>query len=157
MEHLEHPDLETWEERRLWFEGLQAEAGDRGAAPVLSEQAVALMIDLQAVYCAGAWAATVVLAATIVESQRRLLRADDALREELAWLRRMRNQLIHEDAKRPLLSLQDQWTGRGDWEKHARRAIMVTFAVLHPSERQRLRLAAMDLEDFDDREEDEDW
>ena len=91
MEQLDYPVLETWEERRRWFEALEAERGKGGAASALSEQACALMVDLQATYCAGAFAAAIVLAATIVDNQGRFARADPGLAEELGWLRLTRN------------------------------------------------------------------
>ena len=68
MEQLERPAEEVWDERRLWFEETQAGFAAAGArAP--SEQATALMFDLQAVFCAGAWAAAVILACAVTEAQ----------------------------------------------------------------------------------------
>src|SRR3546814_1220059 len=68
MEQLERPAEEVWDERRLWFEEQEAQHARHGAqAP--SEQACALMIDLQAVFCAGAWAAVVILACAVTEAQ----------------------------------------------------------------------------------------
>ncbi len=132
MEQLDPPDPLVWDERRLWFERRQAAASARGAGRV-SEQAVALLIDLQACFCAGAWAATVVLAATIVDTQveaSKVRRAAPA--EELRWLRALRNRLVHEDRSDPALTLQDQWTGRAEWERSARRAVDIVFATLYP-------------------------
>src|SRR3546814_602024 len=68
MEQLERPPEEVWDERRLWFEEQEARHARVGVrAP--SEQACALMIDLQAVFCAGAWAAVVILACAVTEAQ----------------------------------------------------------------------------------------
>src|SRR3546814_20890836 len=68
MEQLERSPEELWDERRLWFEEQEARHARVGArAP--SEQACALMIDLQAVFCAGAWAAVVILACAVTEAQ----------------------------------------------------------------------------------------
>lgn len=130
MEHLDPPDPLVWDERRLWFEERQqahARAGTRGR---LSEQATALLLDLQAAFCAGAWATVVILAGAIVEMQAeasKQRRAADA--RELAWLRGLRNSLLHEDRGKPVLTVEDQWTGRSQWERHARRAIEVVFSV----------------------------
>jgi hypothetical protein len=132
MEQLEYPDLETWEERRRWFEALEAERARGGAASRLSEQACALMVDLQATFCAGAWAAAIVLAATIVDSQGRLTRADPGLQEELAWLRLTRNALVHEDPREPATTIEDQWMNRRAWERDAKRAISIAMATLYP-------------------------
>lgn len=135
MEQLDRPDLETWEARRLWFESLEAESSRAGAAPRLSEQACALVIELQAVYCAGAWAAAVILAGAIVEMQAdRLGGQVDVPGEDLRWLRRKRNALIHESPLEPALTIEDQWTRRSLWEGHAKRAIAIVFQALYPEE-----------------------
>jgi hypothetical protein len=137
MEQLEHPDLATWEERRAWFESFERERGEGGAATVLSEQGCALMIDLQATFCAGAWAATVILAAIIVDSQLRFTPDDGELGEDLAWLRRTRNGLVHENPNAPALTVEDQWMNRREWESAARRAVAVALSALYPGERNR--------------------
>ncbi len=132
MEQIEYPELATWEERRRWFESFERNQGKGGAARVLSEQACALMIDLQAVFCAGAWASTVILAAVIVDSQLRYTPSDPALSEELAWLRRTRNALVHENPNAPELTVEDQWMNRREWERAARRAVAVALSALYP-------------------------
>lgn len=135
MEQLDPPDLETWEARRLWFESLEAEASRAGAARRLSEQACALVIELQAVYCAGAWAAAVILAGAIVEMQAERAGGHvDVAGEDLRWLRRKRNGLIHESRLEPALTIEDQWTRRSLWEGHAKRAITIVFQALYPEE-----------------------
>jgi hypothetical protein len=133
MEQLDYPDLATWEERRRWFETLEAERARGGAASRLSEQACALMVDLQAIFCAGAWATTVILAATIVDSQGRFHRPDPDLQEELAWLRLTRNALVHEDPREPAITIEDQWTNRRAWERDARRAVRTAMTALYPN------------------------
>ena len=134
MEHLDRPDEITWDERRLWFEAREAEIG-RGGAGTLSEQACALMIDLQAAFCAGAWAAVVILAAVIVDAQMREARGgpERPAPAERQWLRRLRNALVHEDPTKPALTLEDHWTGRGEWETYARRAVEAALAALYPA------------------------
>jgi hypothetical protein len=132
MEQLDYPDLATWEERRRWFEALEAERARGGAASRLSEQACALMVDLQATFCAGAWATTVILAATIVDSQGRFHHPDPDLQGELAWLRLTRNALVHEDPREPAITIEDQWINRRAWELDARRAVQTAMAALYP-------------------------
>ena len=137
VEQLDLPDEITWQARRDWFEDRQAHYSRGGVRRAYSEQAFALMIDLQAIFCAGAWAATVVLAAAIVESQARLsgrrLGADvpDIDRKELVWLHRLRNKLLHEDPQEPVLTVEDQWSRRDLWQGHARRAGEIAFATLY--------------------------
>jgi hypothetical protein len=130
MEHLERPDEITWDERRLWFEEREAAAAHGGAGP-LSEQACALMVDLQAAFCAGAWAAVVILAASIVDLQsgERGRAAAGLDKKERDWLRLLRNALVH---KRPGITMQDHWTGRERWEQKARRAVEAALAALYP-------------------------
>jgi|GEM_PF-923283 len=130
MEHLDPPDPLIWDERRLWFEERQHQHGLAGTRGQPSEQATALLIDLQAAFCAGAWAAVVILAGAIVEmqaEQSQWRRAAPA--KDLAWLRGLRNALLHEDRGKPVLTVEDQWTRRPLWERHARRAVEIVFTV----------------------------
>ena len=131
MEHLERPDELEWDERRLWFEEREAAYAQDGVGD-LSEQACALMIDLQVAYCAGAWSAVVILAAAIVDAQS-LHRGfpRDGLTEERAWLRGLRNGLLHEDSSDPALTIEDQWTRRDEWQRKAKRAVGVALAVVY--------------------------
>ena len=136
MEHLERPDELEWDERRLWFEERESSYAQGGVSD-LSEQACALMIDLQVAYCAGAWSAVGILAAAIVDAQS-LHRGfpPDGLTEERAWLRGLRNRLLHEDSSDPALTIEDQWTRRGDWQRMAKRAVEVALGVVYgPGER----------------------
>lgn len=137
MEHLDLPDEATWDERRLWFEAREALRA-RSGAPAPSEQACALTIELQAVFCAGAWAAVVILAAAIVDAQSgeaagRRLRAPGLDPEEARWLRDLRNRLVHEDRANPAITIEDHWMERGAWERRARRAAEAALAALYPA------------------------
>jgi hypothetical protein len=134
MEQLERPDAAIWDERRLWFEEREAECA-RGGAETLSEQAVALMVDLQAVFCAGAWSAVVILAAAIVDLQTGEGRGAAAGldQKQRDWLRLQRNALVHKHPKRPGITMADQWTGRERWERKARRAVEAALAALYPA------------------------
>ena len=139
MEHLDPPEPLDWDERRLWFQEREAELSARGAGR-LSEQASALMIELQCVFCAGAWAAAVILAAVIVETQANAARAFRAApAEDLRWLRSLRNRLLHEAPGEPVLTIEDHWTSRGDWEKAARRAVGIALAVMYPERKEEQR------------------
>lgn len=132
MEQLDPPDVVEWDERRIWFERLEEERARHGAGQ-LSEQACALMIELQTVFCAGAWAAAIVLAATIADSQMIWAREDvpQSLRDELSWLRQARNALLHENPREPALTVEDQWMHRKRWERQARRAVEAAVASLY--------------------------
>lgn len=136
MEQLEPPDEAVWDERRLWFEAREASCAKAGA-PAPSEQACALMIDLQAAYCAGAFSAAIVLAAAIVDAQARPGAPREAGvagldRKTLRWLRGLRNRLVHEDPANPAITIGDQWMKRDVWERRTRRAVEAAFAALYP-------------------------
>ncbi len=144
MDQLEAPEAAVWEERRRWFEAGQDRCA-RAGAPAPSEQACALMIDLQAIFCDGAWSAAVILAAAVVESQlpdpaaRRAAGSAPGSapgpgvdRKTLRWLRGLRTRLVHEDSKNPVLTVGDQWLSRDRWERDARRAVQAAFAALYP-------------------------
>ncbi len=137
MEQLERPEAVLWDERRLWFEEREAARGRAGArAP--SEQACALMIDLQAGFCAGAWSAVIVLAAAIVDAQAPAgadRRADlpGVERKTLRWLRGLRNRLVHEDPGHPAITIEDHWLNRDTWERRARRAVEAALDALYPA------------------------
>jgi hypothetical protein len=136
MEQLEPPDDLAWEERRAWFEVRQAHYA-RAGAPSPSEQACALMIDLQAVYCVGAWSAAILIAATIVESQGREAGArygravPGVSAKDLRWLRGLRNRLVHEDRANPVLTIEDQWLKRDKWQREAERAVEAALGALY--------------------------
>ena len=136
MEQLEPPDDAVWDERRLWFEAREASCAKAGA-PAPSEQACALMIDLQAAYCAGAFSAAIVLAAAIVDAQAlpgapREAGVVGLDRKTLRWLRGLRNRLVHEDPANPAITIEDHWMKRDVWERRTRRAVEATFAALYP-------------------------
>ncbi|WP_340119952.1 hypothetical protein [Pelagibius sp. 7325] len=134
MEHLDRPTEELWDERRLWFEEQDA-AHARHGTQSPSEQACALMIDLQAVFCAGAWAAAVILACAVTEAQGGSKRESlpGVADADYRWLRALRNRLSHENRNDPELTVEDQWLRRDLWEQRARRAVAIAFAALYPA------------------------
>lgn len=137
MEHLERPAEALWDERRLWFEEQEAQRARSGARSP-SEQACALMIDLQAVFCAGAWAAVVILACAVTEAQGGSRRESlpGVADSDYRWLRALRNRLSHENRSDPEMTVEDQWLRRDLWEERARRAVVIAFAALYPAARQ---------------------
>ncbi|MBB3065694.1 hypothetical protein [Limibacillus halophilus] len=131
MQQLEHPSEETWDERRLWFEEHRQAAASQGVGR-LSEQAEALVIEMQTTFCAGAWAATVLLAAAVVDAQE-FHRGYPESRSsgDRSWLRGLRNSLLHENRSQPAFTIEDHWTRREEWGRHARRAVRMAFDVLY--------------------------
>jgi hypothetical protein len=139
MQHLEYPSEETWEDRRLWFEERQQKAAAEGVER-LSEQAAALVIELQAVFCAGAWAASVILAAAVVDAQDYYRGfPGDRGGEDRSWLRNLRNRLLHEDRTNPALTIEDHWMKRDEWRRLAKRAVLAAFDVLYGKQEGRRR------------------
>jgi hypothetical protein len=85
------PDPETWRKRADWF--ARAAAANAGpAAPEFDERAERLLGELEAAFCAGAWAACVMLAFAIAE---RAARVRDDGDPEFNLLRERRNALAH--------------------------------------------------------------
>jgi hypothetical protein len=92
------------------------------------------MIDLQAVFCAGAWAAAVMLACAVTEAQGGSKRESlpGVADRDYRWLRALRNRLSHENRNDPELTVEDQWLRRALWEERARRAVVIAFSALYP-------------------------
>lgn len=135
IELVERPGETVWDERRLWLAQEEEQAARAGAQARLSEQATALMVELQRCYCAGAWAAAVILAGAIVDAQTLYAGfPQDRAREERAWLRGLRNALMHEDRGRPALTLEDLWLRGPEWQREARRAVRLALAALYRGE-----------------------
>jgi hypothetical protein len=143
MIHLEHPSIEIWEVRRRWFEQ-KAEPPDDGGY-LVSEQACALVADLQSVFCAGAWIAVIVLAAAAIDAHLHDAECctgnaksaidEDGANPRLHQLRKRRNALIHSNPDSPAITVDQQWSERVRLEDDARLAVDMVFRVFyaHPS------------------------
>lgn len=141
MIHLEHPQKEIWEVRRHWFEQ-KAEPPDEGGYMV-SEQACALVADLQRVFCAEAWIAVIILAAAAIDAHLHdaegcIGNANNAIDEagadpQLHNLRKRRNALIHSSPDSPAIDVDQQWSERVRLEEDARLAVELVFRVFYAS------------------------
>ena len=144
MLHLDHPSEGLWNERRTWFE--KVEERRRGDGNYLSsEQACALTADVQCAFCAGAWAAVVVLAMAVVDAalretevsnhrgNKKKLLQDAGVNSELQWLRKRRNAFVHVDADQPALTVDQQWLNRNELEQEAKRAVELMFEAFYIS------------------------
>lgn len=147
MNQIEHPSQLLWQQRRDWFESL-FDVENRGGGYLIGEQALGLLVDLQAAYCAGAFITCVILSCTIVDAHLRETEAEPTFdggigaafalsefREELEWLRKRRNRVVHFKALRPLtVSVDDHYDQRNSHEEDARRAITLVASVFfeHP-------------------------
>jgi hypothetical protein len=143
MDHLEHPTEVEWEQRREWFEGI-FDINNQIGGYQFGEHATGLLVDLQAVYCAGAYISTLVVACAIADSHLRetefphnfpggmkLAFSQSVYSENLDWLRLRRNELVHFSSHRALaISVDDQWTKRASHEADAKRAIEIIASLL---------------------------
>lgn len=142
MDHLDHPSKETWEQRRSWFEAVEEEArGER--AYLVSEQACALTAEVQAAFCAGAWAGVIVLSMAVVDaalreteapgfkgSTKQLLATTDA-EPKLQAMRNRRNALVHVNPHAPALTVGQQWADRASLEQEAMEAVRLMFNAFY--------------------------
>jgi hypothetical protein len=101
MRTLSPPDPKLWQSRAEWFwRAHDLNAGPRALDP---EPRVALLLaELETLFCAGAWAAAVIVAWALVEAEQRAAARALAARSEEArpepdadWLREQRNALVH--------------------------------------------------------------
>lgn len=88
------PRPATWQSRADWF--WRAHDINAGPQPLdLDAQATLLLDELEVAYCAGAWAAVVILAWTLVEAALRQAGDDAQPTSDVDWLRAQRNGLVH--------------------------------------------------------------
>lgn len=140
MEHLEPPSENLWNQRRDWFESQLTECEER-ASYLVSEQACALMAEVQACYCAGAWVAVIILAYTVLDAQlvetevpgfkgnsKELLECL-GFGEEYQKLRLRRNRIIHLRPEDPAITVDQQWCARPELEAEAENAIRLMLAA----------------------------
>jgi hypothetical protein len=141
MDFLDRPDEKLWNERKEWLMELEEEESGLGGYAI-SEQACALMMDMEAVFCTGAWVAVIIISMAIIDAQLREVEApgfqgntekllkETGLVHELDWLRKRRNKLIHLKPERPEITVDKQWLEREQLENEARKAIGLVFKVV---------------------------
>ena len=101
MRTLAPPDPKLWQSRAEWF--WRAHDLNAGPRPLdLTPRASLLLAELEAVFCAGAWASVVIVAWALVEAEERAAAPAAAVRREeprpepdADWLRERRNALVH--------------------------------------------------------------
>ena len=144
MDWLEHPSDEMWESRQRWFEEL-SESYEGEGSYLVSEQACALIGEVQTAFCSGAWIAVIVLAMAVIDAQLReteLLGFKGSTKEllvsinanpDLQKLRERRNAVIHVDPENPAITVDQQWANRVMLEQEARQAIRLMFETFYMS------------------------
>ena len=142
MDWLEYPSKELWESRERWIEEVN-ESYQGEAGYMVSDQACALIGEVQTAFCAGAWVAVIVLTMAVVDAQLRetevpgfkgstkeLLASINA-NPDLQQLRERRNAIIHIDPENPAITVDQQWANRIELEQEARQAIKLMFEAFY--------------------------
>ena len=144
MDHLECPTNQIWEARRNWFEMLNDEISGEGSY-LVSEQACALIAEVQSVFCTGAWIAVIILAIAVIDAQLRETEMPDFkgstkqlldrinANDDLHALRIRRNAIVHVDADRPAITVDQQWSNRHQLELEARKAVRIMLVTFYLS------------------------
>jgi hypothetical protein len=130
MRSLAPPDPKLWQSRAGWF--WRAHDLNAGPRPLdLNPRASLLLGELEAVFCAGAWASVVIVAWALVEAEERAAARAAAARREAPrpepdadWLRERRNALVHAGAE------QEELPGEPALETMAQGAVRVAFKTL---------------------------
>ncbi len=142
MQWLECPDRGEWESRRKWFDELGESYAGEGSY-LASEQACALVGEVETAFCAGAWVAVVVLAMAVVDAQ--LMETEvpgfagntsqllDYLgaNSDLHKLRKRRNALIHVDFDNPAITVDQQWANQSELNGEAKEAVALMFEAFY--------------------------
>ena len=131
-----YPSASEWQSRKSFFTSEMGKAlGDLGG--VSTRHSRVLELELETVFCAGAWLATVVLACASAEVY---VAGQDAkreakflepygLREEWIWLTNRRNQIVHATDKSPV-DVSGRNYQQPDLEQDARRAVTAALSIL---------------------------
>ena len=145
MEQIEYPDFEIWEGRKRWFEEELENKQHPLASYDVSDQATALLVELQSCYCVGAFLSVIILSVSIIDAQLRETKAVDSkigtaklldeyfTGRDINWLRKLRNKYVHVDIDNPALKIDDQYTNRKQMESDAERAIQMVIHAFFQS------------------------
>lgn len=130
----------TWNARREQFRRMENMAFGRLGMDSHG-QIDPLILELEHVYCAGAWVAVVVLAFAIVEvymHSRGLGKKPDwpgylvkyRIADQAEWLRKRRNALMHmQSARSPSLTIHAQFNTREELYRDAKKAVSTALRI----------------------------
>jgi len=129
---LELPSKEVWEARRQWFETLENSFVDERASYVVSDQACALVGEVQTAFCAGAWVTVLVMAIAVIEAHVGEV-GYFGLADNLTFqkLRKRRNSIVHFQEKHLGINVDQQWANRPQLEVEAKEAVKLMFEVFY--------------------------
>jgi hypothetical protein len=129
---MELPSKETWEIRRQWFESLENSFLNERASYGLSDQACALVGEVQTVFCSGAWVTVLIMAIAVIESHVGEFGYSDLNNNPtFQKLRKRRNSIVHFQDKHPGISVDQQWSDRVKLETEAKEAVNIMFGVFY--------------------------
>jgi len=130
------PTVSEWQARKQFFSTTMGQAlGELGGAS--TKHSRVLELELETVFCAGAWLATVVFACAAAEvyvagqdskRQAKFLEPH-GLREEWIWLTNRRNQIVHSTEKSPT-DVSGRLYHQPDLELDAQRAVTAALNIL---------------------------
>lgn len=142
MAYADIPDIQTWQAREKWLQETEESFQHPLASYLLSTQGTYLVRDMDISFCAGAWAAVIIIAHAVVDawlrdteicdyksSSYKLFGEDD----DLQWLRKRRNQLVHVSADQTTFEEAELHMIEENFESmepEARRAARIVFRVM---------------------------
>ncbi len=145
MAYADLPDDETWRSREQWIQELEESFQHPEASYLVSAQGTYLSRDMDLAFCAGAWAAVIIVAYAVIDatlrdtetgdykSSSQQLFGDD---DELQWLRKKRNLLVHVREDQTTIDeaeLHRIVENYASLEPDARRAARLVFRVMYAS------------------------
>ena len=143
MAYADPPDLSTWRAREEWLQQLEDSYEHPRASYLLSAHGTFLSRDIDLAFCAGAWAAVIILAHSAIDAIIRDTETGDYKSKpskvfgsdpDLQWLRKTRNLLVHVNKKSAVIDeselhrIEERYAGL---ERDARRAVELVFRVMY--------------------------
>ncbi len=137
---LEYPSYNAWSKREQFFEYLFHSYEESGSY-LVSEQACALMGEVQVAFCAGAWLSVIVLTVAVIDAQLReteLIEGNTkqilnnlGMHPDFQKLRIRRNALVHLNPENPAITVDQQWANRNELEQEAMKAVKLMFEAFY--------------------------
>lgn len=134
----EAPSQDQWRERRAIFTDLGNKLYNGRINRPLPEKFQAFERELERCYCSGAYIACIILAGAISEVFMKSLKRDDRqtvnndlayLDEELKWLTKRRNDLVHFGRPSNYLDTDEYTFDRSELESQARQASAIVYHI----------------------------
>lgn len=143
MAYADIPDAESWRSRERWLQEMEESAQHPYASYFVSAQGTFLARDMDLAFCAGAWAAVIIIAHAVIDatlrdtetgdyqsSSHKLFGDDD----DLQWLRRRRNLLVHVREEQTTIEEAELHRIEENYESlepDAQRAVRLAFRVMY--------------------------